>query len=94
MSDTVSTADQTMREAIASWVTEHNQESVMVLRYAVVAEVINSDGSGEEWLKILANSGLSTWTHLGMVEAHAEAVRDDLRGNFIEDQEDDQKATP
>lgn len=90
MSDTATTADQTMREAIASWVTEHNQESVMVLRYAVVAEVINSDGSGEEWLKILANSGLSAWTHLGMVEAHAEAVRDDLRGNFIEDQEDDE----
>lgn len=83
------TADQAMREAIAAWVDEHNEEDVIVLRYAVVAEVINSDGSGEEWLKILANSGLSTWTHLGMVEAHAEAVRDDLRGNFIEDQEDE-----
>lgn len=87
MSDT-STADQAMREAIASWITEHNQKSVMVLRYAVVAEVINSDGTGGEWLKILANSGLSAWTQLGMVEAHAQAVRDDLRGNFIEDDQE------
>lgn len=83
MSET-KTADQAVREAITAWVSEHNEEDVMVLRYA---EVINSDGSGEEWLKTFVSPDMSSWVHVGMAEAQVEVAREGLRAGFSGDEE-------
>ena len=45
----------------------------MVLRWALVAEVIEADGT--ETLRTHASDGMAQWTRLGMLEYAAAAIR-------------------
>lgn len=89
MSETT-TADDAVRKAIVDWVAERNEEDVIVIRYAVVAEVINADGTGEEWLKTFVSPDMSAWVHVGLAQAQVEVARERLRCGFVGNEEEDE----
>lgn len=54
-------------------ITVNHPDGGMVLRWALVAEVIEADGT--ETLRTHASDGLAQWTRLGMLEYAAAAIR-------------------
>ena len=85
MSDKPDT-DQTTRDAISNWIKHQDGEDVIVLNYTAVAEVIGPD-SGEPWLKILSNPGMSSWARVGMAHALVQTAESDLAAGWQEDDE-------
>ena len=80
--------DQGVRDAITNWIKQQDDEDVIVLNYATVAEVIGPD-SGEPWLKILSNPGMSSWARVGMAHALVQTAEGDLAAGWQTDDLED-----
>lgn len=57
-------------------VTVADIEGGMVLRWVVVAEVIDNDGT--ESLRVHGSDGIASWTRLGLLEYAAGLIRADM----------------
>ena len=64
-------------------VTIADERGGMVLRWTLVAEVIDDDGT--ESLRIATSGGMATWTRLGLLDYAASLIRADLAAAVIEE---------